>query len=146
MSQDARSAIGELVHRYSDAVTRSDDLQWSNCWAEDASWTLRSDRKADGRDAIVEMWRHAMATLDGVVQIVLNGAVYVDGPTAARGRWYICEYLRPVAGDAGMLLAHYDDTYVRTNDRWLFASRALVPHYQGPPDLSGTFHTERKGA
>jgi SnoaL-like domain len=146
MSQDARSAIGDLVHRYSDAVTRRDDGQWSSCWAEDAGWTLRSDRIAVGRDAIVEMWRQAMATLDGVVQVVLNGSVCVEGPTAARGRWYICEYFRPVAGEASMLLAHYDDTYVEHGRRWLFASRTLVPHYQGPPDLTGTFHPERKRA
>jgi hypothetical protein len=143
VSQDARGAISDLVHRYSDGVTRRDGIQWSNCWAEDASWTLRSDRIAVGRDAIVEMWCNAMATLDGVVQVVLNGAVSLEGPTAARGRWYICEYLRPVAGEPRMLLAHYDDTYLRADDRWLFASRTLVPHYQGPPDLSGTFHTER---
>jgi hypothetical protein len=143
VSQDARSAIGDLVHRYSDGVTRRDGIQWSSCWAEDASWTLRSDRIAVGRDAIVEMWSRAMATLDGVVQIVLNGAVCVEGPMAARGRWYICEYLRPVAGAPSMLLAHYDDTYLRPDDGWLFASRTLVPHYQGPPDLSGTFHAER---
>jgi hypothetical protein len=146
MSHDARSAIGDLVHRYSDAVTRRDDIQWSSCWDEDASWTLRSDRIAVGRDAIVEMWSKAMATLDGVVQVVLNGAVGVEGPSAARGRWYICEYFRPVGGGAGMLLAHYDDTYLRSDDRWLFASRTLVPHYQGPPDLSGIFQPERNRA
>lgn len=142
MSQDTRSAIGELAHRYSDAVTRRDDVQWSSCWAEDAVWTLRSDRIAVGRDAIFEMWCRAMARMDGVVQIVLNGAVCGESLTAARGRWYLCEYFRPVAGEAGMLLAHYDDTYLRADDRWLFASRTLVPHYQGPPDLSGAFRTE----
>jgi hypothetical protein len=143
MRQDARTAIGDLVHRYSDAVTRRDEVQWSSCWADDASWTLRADRTAVGRDAIVEMWCRAMATLEGVVQNVLNGAVSAESPAPARGRWYISEYMRPVAGEVGMLLAHYDDTYLQQDGRWLFASRMLVPHYQGPPDLSGTFHPER---
>jgi hypothetical protein len=144
MSQDARGAIGDLVHRYSDAVTRRDEVRWSSCWADDASWTLSPDRVAVGRDAIVDMWCRAMASLDGVVQNVLNGAVCVEGPTAARGEWYIFEHLRPVGGEAGMLLAHYDDSYVCQDGRWLFASRTLVPHYKGPPDLSGTFYQERK--
>ncbi len=41
--------------------------------------------------------------------------------------------------DAGILRAHYDDTYVSTDDGWLFASRELVIHYSGPPDLSAPF-------
>lgn len=146
MSQDAKGAIGELVHRYSDAVTRRDEVQWSNCWAEDASWTLRSDRVMVGRDAIVETWCRAMESLEGVVQNVLNGAVWVGGPAAAQGEWYISEHLRPVTGEAGMLLARYDDTYVLGEGRWLFSSRTLVPQYKGPTDLSGTFYHERKRA
>ena len=40
MSDNQRDEIGELVHRYSDAVTRRDGVQWSSCWADDASWAL----------------------------------------------------------------------------------------------------------
>ena len=39
----------------------------------------------------------------------------------------------------GILLAHYDDTYVRVDGEWFFASRELVIHYGGPADLSAPF-------
>lgn len=135
----AREAISDLVHLYSDAVVRRDVTQWSSCWADDASWVLRSDRTAAGRQGIVELWQRAMQSLDGVVQTVLHGTVSLESETSAHGRWYITEHFRRITGEAGLLLAHYDDDYVHRDGRWLFASRTLVPHYQGPPDLSGSF-------
>jgi ketosteroid isomerase-like protein len=138
VSDNRRDEIGELVHRYSDAVTRRDGVQWSSCWADDASWALSPARAVSGRDEIVQLWRAAMAGMEGVVHNVLHGAVSVDGATAT-GQWYISEHYRRVSGEAGLLLARYDDTYVKQDGRWLFASRTLVPSYQGPPDLSGTF-------
>jgi ketosteroid isomerase-like protein len=139
LAPTAQESIAELVHLYSDAVVRGDVDQWSRCWADDASWMLRPDRTATGRQAIVELWLRAMQSLDGVVQNVLHGTVSLDGPNEARGRWYIMEHFRRVTGEAGLLLAHYDDSYVHRDGRWLFANRTLVPHYQGPPDLSGSF-------
>lgn len=132
-------AIADLVHRYSDAVTRRDTAQWSSCWADDARWVLFADRTASGRDAIVGMFERAISALDVVVQNVLNGRVSVDGATAD-GQWYIMEHYRRATGETGLLLARYDDTYLDCDGRWLFASRTLVPSYQGPPDLSGRFH------
>jgi len=38
-----------------------------------------------------------------------------------------------------VLLAYYDDTYVRHQDRWLFASRRLRSIYSGTPDLAAPF-------
>jgi hypothetical protein len=38
-----------------------------------------------------------------------------------------------------MMLSYYDDTYVRVDRRWRFASRALVSLYNGPTDLSAPF-------
>jgi hypothetical protein len=101
---------------------------------------LSPSHAVTGRDEIVQMWRDAMAKLEGVVQNVLHGTVSVDGETA-RGHWYMSEHYRRVTGEATLLLARYDDTYVKRDGHWLFASRTLVPSYQGPPDLSGKFHT-----
>src|SRR4051794_36482943 len=140
---NARDEIAELVHRYADAVTRRDIPSWTACWASDATWSLRPDRTAVGLDQIVARLHSALASLEGVVQNVLNGSVRVDGPSgsAASGRWYIQEHLRRVTGEPMLLLAHYDDTYTKQDSRWCFASRTLVMHYQGPPDLSGEFST-----
>ena len=133
-----RDAIADLVHRYADGVTCRDVAQWTGCWAEAACWSLSAERTAVGLEEIVALLERALATLDGVVQNVLHGAVTVDGSTAA-GRWHIIEHFRRVDGETGLLLAHYDDTYVERGGRWQFSSRTLVPSYQGPPDLSGTF-------
>lgn len=134
----SRDAIAELVHRYADAVVHFNGDQWGSTWAEDARWVLGPGREVSGRTAIVELWHKAMKTMYAVVQNVLNGEVRIDGDTAA-GRWYIMEHFKRANGDAAILLAYYDDTYVRRDGQWYFNSRQLHPQYQGPPDLSGTF-------
>ncbi len=133
-----RDEIGELVHRYSDAVCRKDREQWAACWSEDAWWDLGKGRLTRGRHDIVEYWQAAVDGLHVVVQLVHNGAVTFDGD-AASGRWYVSEHMERGDGVKGMLLAWYDDTYVRVNGGWLFASRSLGSLYHGPPDLSGAF-------
>jgi len=135
---EAREAIADLVHRYADAVTRRDTVQWSSCWADDARWVLSFERTACGREEIVALFERAISTLEAVVQNVLNGTSCVDG-SSGTGRWYLVEHYRRITGEPGLLLARYDDTYVEREHRWLFASRTLVPSYQGPPDLSGAF-------
>jgi hypothetical protein len=134
----SRAEIAELVYRYADAVVRRDGDAWGSCWAEDAQWALGGGRDVSGRDAIVELWHQAMGGFDAVVQNVYGGEVHLDGDRG-EGRWYIGEHFRRANGDPGILLANYDDTYVRVDGQWLFASRRLNVQYQGPPDLSATF-------
>ena len=135
----SRDAIAELVHTYADAVVRRDGDRWASCWAEDARWVLGPGREVVGREAIVALWHTAMSGFAAVVQLVHNGSVTLDGDRG-EGRWYLSEQFRRADGEAGTLLAHYDDTYVVQGGSWRFASRELVPRYQGPPDLSGRFH------
>ena len=131
-------SIAGLVHRYADAVVRRDQNQWASTWAETAKWHLGPGRSVEGRKAIVELWAQAMGGFAAVVQMVNNGEVHVEGDTAT-GRWYINEHFCRSNGVVGILLAYYDDTYVKVDGHWFFASRALVPQYQGPPDLSAPF-------
>ena len=133
-----RDDIRDLVHRYSDSVTRKDRALWAATWAEDAWWDLGKGRLTRGRDNIVEFWQKAVDGLAIVVQLVHNGVVTIDGDTAT-GRWYVSEHLERLTGVKGMLLAWYDDTYVLVGGQWLFASRSLGSLYHGPPDLSGAF-------
>jgi uncharacterized protein (TIGR02246 family) len=142
----SRDEIAELVHRYADAVVRFDGEQWGACWAPDAHWVLGPGREVTGRDAIVALWNKAMTTFAAVVQNALNGEVHVDEAAGtASGRWYVMEHFRRGDGEPGILLAHYDDTYVRVDGRWLFASRRLQPHYHGRPDLSAPFLNDWSG-
>jgi uncharacterized protein (TIGR02246 family) len=134
----SRDAIADLLHTYADAVVRRDGDRWASCWAEDARWVLGPGREVVGRDEIVDLWHKAMGGFTAVVQLVHNGTVALDGDRGS-GRWYISEHFRRTGGEVGILLAHYDDTYVREGGAWRFASRALVARYQGPPDLSADF-------
>src|SRR3954453_1305454 len=105
MDVRARDDIAELVHRYADAVTTRDVYRWTECWADDATWTLRPGRPVFARADIVALVLSAPSTPGGVVQNVLNGEVRVDGDQAS-GRWHIQEHLRPVTGEPVLSLAH----------------------------------------
>jgi SnoaL-like protein len=137
-----REQIIDLVHRYSDAVTRKDRDQWAATWAADAHWDLGKGRVTAGRDAIVEFWQTAVDGLDVVVQLVHNGTVDIDGDNA-KGRWYVTEHLRRANGALGILLAWYDDEYTRVDGAWLFTSRTLARLYHGAPDLTGDWTPQR---
>lgn len=133
-----RDEILALVHRYSDAVCRKDRTQWAATWADDALWDLGKGRLTKGKTSIVEFWQAAVNSLNVVVQLVHNGTISIDGETAT-GRWYISEHMERSSGIVGMLLAWYDDTYIRVDGEWLFAGRILASLYHGPPDLSAGF-------
>lgn len=143
-STDDYVAVQRLVHRYADAVIHRDGARWGSCWADDAVWDLGRGRLVEGREAILQLWYGAMTGMAAVFQVVQNGDVWTtDDPDRAVGRWYITERFHRADGNAGTLLAHYDDEYVRVDGEWRFARRFLQPHYMGAPDLSGTFLNTR---
>jgi SnoaL-like domain len=133
-----RDDIVDLVHRYSDAVCRKDRDAWASTWADDSRWDLGKGRISTGKADIVAFWQRSVDQLTHVVQTVHNGTVLVEGDTAS-GRWYVSEHVSRSNGVLGIMLAWYDDTYVRVDGQWLFGSRSLVSLYHGPPDLSGDF-------
>jgi SnoaL-like domain len=135
-----REQIVDLVHRYSDAVTRNDESAWAPCWAGNSWWDLGKGRVTRGKTDIVDYWNNAMSGLVIVVQMVHNGTCTVgaDG-VHATGRWYVSEHLERVGGARNILLAWYDDEYIRIDGEWLFKSRKLTRLYAGAPDLSSEF-------
>jgi SnoaL-like domain len=140
LAKSEREKIAELVHRYADAVVHRNGDLWGSTWAPDARWVLGPGRDVSGREAIVTLWNKAIGNFSAVVQNVLNGEVTIDlDAGTASGRWYIMEHFRKLSGEPGILLAFYDDTYVRLEGEWLFASRELGRQYQGAPDLSDPF-------
>jgi hypothetical protein len=120
-------------------VVRQDREQWGSTWAEDSLWELGPNRVIEGREPIIAHWEESIAPIEAVVQLASNGTVTSTGETTAVGRWYITEHIKRRSGELGMLLAWYDDSYVRVDGSWLFASRRLTPIYRGPPDLTGTW-------
>ena len=57
-------------------------------------------------------------------------------PDEATGRWYIDERYRRADGTNGILLAHYDDQYVRVDGAGASAAAPWWCTTGGPPDLS----------
>ncbi|MGB8859964.1 MAG: nuclear transport factor 2 family protein [Ilumatobacteraceae bacterium] len=140
----SRDMIEDLVHSYADAVVRRDAQQWAATWAEDAVWELGKGRRVEGRDNIVALWTSAMNGFAAVVQNVVNGTATLDLEAGSGdGRWYIIEHWQRADDTRGILLAYYDDTYVRVDSKWLFAGRELVVQYGGPPNLSAPFQNAR---
>lgn len=132
--------IRQLNHQYAAAVGRRDETAWAATWDDNAKWELGKGRTVDGKEAIVKLWNSAMDGFNAVVQNVVDGMCELDEEAGTgTGRQAIMENWQRANGDVGILLAYYDDSYVRTDGKWLFASRELVVHYSGPPDLSGTF-------
>jgi hypothetical protein len=136
----SRAHIADLVHRYADAVVRRDEAQWAATWAATATWELAPGWRVEGRDEIVDLWNRAMDGFAAVVQTVSNGTAELDEEAGTgTGRWYVSEHWKRTDGTGGILLAYYDDEYVRTDGEWSFAARALTAQYNGPADLSGDF-------
>ena len=73
ITADEFVGIQRLVHRYADAVVHRDPDRWAATWADDAVWDLGRGRRVEGRTAIVDLWRSAMAGMHAVVQTVDNG-------------------------------------------------------------------------
>ncbi|MGI9431346.1 MAG: nuclear transport factor 2 family protein [Myxococcota bacterium] len=126
--------IRALVARYADAVNTRDEVAWGDTWAAHGVWELMG-HAFEGRDAVVSTWRGAMATFEFVFQQVHSGFVELDGDRAI-GRWAMTEIGRTSAGDPMLMLARYEDDYVRAAEGWRFARRSLEVVYRGAPDLS----------
>jgi len=139
--------IQRLVNRYADAVIHRNGDQWGSCWADDAVWDLGGGRLVEGKENILKLWFAAMGGMAAVVQHAHNGDAAYDGGSrdAATGRWAISERFLTANGDRGLLLAHYDDAYRKTNGQWLFTRRFLQVHYRGGPDLTGEFANTKAG-
>ena len=135
-------AIRELVTRYADAVTDYDEKAWAETWAEDGRWELLG-QSANGRDAVVALWKQLMPMLEGVIQVAHSGIVDLDGDSAS-ARWTIAEYGRLTDGATSFLLGRYRDRYRRESDGWRFVERRMEPLYMGPIDLSGALLPNRR--
>ena len=129
-------AIRDLVSTYCDGVNQRDAALWASVWADEgATWRLRGDDIV-GKDAIVALWRAAVAPYEFLVQIAPNGLVEVDGDRAT-GRWYILESSRLRDGTGGQLVAMYHDRYVRTDAGWRIERRELDIIFRGKDPVEG---------
>lgn len=121
-----RLAIRELLEAYADAVTRRDAEDWGATWAEDAEWSLPDYPEigtTKGREAIVAMWIEAMRAYPGIMFEAWPGSIEVDGDRAT-----MRSYTSEVYDQDGVTMRDrgvYEDTCIRIEGRWYFASRSF---------------------
>ena len=121
-----RLAIRELYDSYSDAVCRVDADAWAATWAEDSVWALPDYPEIGevrGRDAIVAMWKGAMAHYPGIIFVSTPGAIEVDG-SRATARCYTSE-VYDQGGTTKRDRGRYEDELIKTADGWKFTQRVF---------------------
>lgn len=121
-----RLAIRELLETYADAVTRVDADAWAATWAEDAEWSLPDYPELGttrGRAAIRAMWVEAMKGYPGIMFEAWPGSIEIDGDRATM-RSYTAE-VYDQNGQTHRDRGRYEDTLVKIDGQWLFASRSF---------------------
>ncbi len=121
-----RLAIRELIEAYADAVTRNDAEDWAATWADDSVWNLPDYPdvgEVHGKEAIVTMWKAAMAQFPGVVFAAAPGSIVVEGDRATVRSWTSEVYDKD--GVTKRDRGRYDDVCVKREGRWLFQSRSF---------------------
>jgi ketosteroid isomerase-like protein len=121
-----RLAIRELLDAYADAVCRCNAADWGATWAQDAEWSLPDYPEIGttrGKAAIVAMWVEAMKSYPGIRFQAWPGSIEVDGDRA-RVTSYTSE-VYDQDGDTLRDMGAYVDMCVKTEGRWLFASRSF---------------------
>jgi hypothetical protein len=145
-----RQAIEDLIHRYSDAVTRADWDQHEAVFAPDAILEVASpfDFRAEGARAIREQTSIGSARLDFLIQTVDSSVIRLSGPDRAHATSTIHEMGRGLApGLSGeeadewlnweQYGVYYDDI-VKLDGEWKFAHRFCQPiYYVGTDALMG---------
>lgn len=119
-----RLAIRELYGTYADASWRGDRALWLDTFAPDGRWTSHLF-DATGHAALAETWDGLWKDWTAVAFLGEIGAMAITGD-AATARSYAREVVQTKAGAVFKLCGHYDDTLVRSDGAWKFASRTYT--------------------
>ncbi|HUJ64502.1 MAG TPA: nuclear transport factor 2 family protein [Acidimicrobiales bacterium] len=151
-----RLAIQDLIHRYSDAVTRAD---WDQCravFAPDAVWESPGmGMRFDDPDAFLAVLTDS-STTELLIQTAHAPVINITGPDRARATTTIHEMMRGAVvadttyGEKGADINFeqygiYFDDIARIKGDWLFTHRLFVPIYVSPGSVAGDALTPRSG-
>ena len=131
-------ALQNLMATYVDAANRRDGEAWKNTWAADGVWSIMGT-DISGRDNIHALWTQVLEGFEFALLMPASGQFEVTGDTAT-GHWYLQEFTRSTEGETSTMMSHYQDSYCRTDNKWLYQSRASSVLYSGPADLSGHYN------
>lgn len=148
-----RIALEDLIHRYSDAVTRADWDQCEATLAPDAIWESPVlGRRYEG----ARVFRDFLAqttTSELLIQTPHSPVIELAG-TRARATTTIHEFVRSISlsdtplGEKGAVQnleqwGIYFDDCLKIDDEWKFAHRLFVPMYVGHDVVTGRVLTPR---
>jgi hypothetical protein len=149
-----RLAIQDLIHRYSDAVTRADWQQCEAVFTQDALWESPPlGLRYESRESFLETLR-ATTTFDLLIQTPHSPVITLTGTDRAQATTTIHEMNRGVTetkselGDSGTEInvdtygIYYDDI-ARIDGEWRFTHRRFVPFYLESGCLTGDVLTQR---
>jgi SnoaL-like domain len=149
-----RLAIQDLIHRYSDAVTRADWQQCEAVFAPDAIWESPIlGQRYDTRAAFMEILM-ATSTSDLLIQTPHSSVITLTDADHAQATTTIHEFVRGMAiadstiAEAGTesnfeQYAIYFDDLARIDGLWKFTHRLFVPIYVGRGCVTGDLLTQR---
>jgi SnoaL-like domain len=149
-----RLAIQDLIHRYSDAVTRADWQQCEAVFSPDAIWESPTlGMRHESCASFLETLR-ATSSYDLLIQTAHSPVITLAGADQAHATTTIHEFIRgiataetalEVAGAQSNLEQYgiYFDELARIDGLWKFTHRLFVPLYVGRDCVTGGVLTQR---
>lgn len=120
-----RIAVRELYGRYAVASAKRNFEEWLACWSRDARW-ITAHFEVTGHDRLRQQWDGIWTTFVNVAAFNEIGEVWFTGDTATT-HCSVLEMITMANGAIVTMAGLYDDTLVRDEGVWRFASRS----YQG---------------
>jgi hypothetical protein len=140
-----RLEIQDLIHRYSDGVTRADWQQCEAVFAPDATWESSAlGIRCEDRASFMEILR-ATSSHDLLIQTPHSSVITLIDAQHARSTTTIHEFIREAAA-AENNLEHYGiyfDDLARVDGRWRFTHRVFQLIYVGRGCVTGDLVTPR---
>jgi ketosteroid isomerase-like protein len=121
-----RLEIRELIEAFSAAAMRIDGERFAATWAAEGAWKLPSmSEPVRGRDEITAAFLEVMGYLEFMSMLCVPTDLVVAGDSA-RGKAHCQELIVTKTGEQRLVVAWYDDEYVKRDGRWWFLSRTYT--------------------
>ena len=148
-----RQAVQDLIHRYSDSVTRGDYEHTAELFAPDAIWEETGGVRFDTAREFIDYLVEGSASAELLIQTPHSPVIEFMGVGRAEATTTIHEVVRGVAsgrsalGDAGVEInvdryGIYHDELAKFGGEWKFKQRIFVPFFTSTNgvvgDVSGT--------
>jgi hypothetical protein len=143
-----RQAIQDLIHRYSDSVTRGDYQHTAELFASDAVWEEVGGVRFDTAREFIDYLVEGSASAELLIQTPHSPVVEFVGVGSAEATTTIHEIVRGVAGgrsalgDAGVEVnvdryGIYHDELAKFGREWKFTHRIFVPFFTSTTGVVG---------